>query len=254
MTAVTLSELLIEAPARRHFAQLYRDLDPLGRAVSTFIETGLQRGNALLVTATSTNTDVILGTLKNSGVDPLACRRTGQLTVIDADAMLGRFMRGDLPDWNDFRSAMGAVLEEVQHFGGAAIRAFGEMVNLLWRDGLVPAAIQLEKYLNALSEEFSLSRYCAYLLDSKEREPSALHDVCCEHSDVILTETGQLGSVPELQNEPALQDMSDEIRTDPIGVAVGKLVPMTRTAEGESECKETMLWLMRDEPVGRLEG
>ena len=60
MTSALVSALLIEAPVNRHFAQLHRDPQALTDAVSLFLETGLRRGNSVVVVATSEHIDLFL--------------------------------------------------------------------------------------------------------------------------------------------------------------------------------------------------
>ena len=51
MSSPPVSELLIEAPANRHFAQLHSDPEALTEAVTLYLRTGLGRGNGVVVIA-----------------------------------------------------------------------------------------------------------------------------------------------------------------------------------------------------------
>ena len=51
MTSSNSTTLLMDAPAGRHFAQLHKDPHVLADAVGIFVETGLVRGEAVLVVA-----------------------------------------------------------------------------------------------------------------------------------------------------------------------------------------------------------
>ena len=159
------STLLIEAPVNRHFAQLHRTTQGLTEAVGLFVETGLRRGNGVVSVATPAHTELLLQRLAQNGLDPEEFRRSGQLEILDAEAVLSRFMHGEKPDWTDFRLTVGTVLESVQAFGRNITRAYGEMVNLLWQQGKAEAAIRLEEYWNELARLYPFSLFCSYMLD-----------------------------------------------------------------------------------------
>lgn len=97
--------------------------------------------------------------------------RWGQLTLIDADQLLSRFMRNDLPDPALFRTVVGDVIEKARTGGRhPEVRVYGEMVNLLWRWNLA-AATRLEELWNEVIQAHSVSLFCAYSLD--KRDPDA---------------------------------------------------------------------------------
>ena len=56
MSSPLVSALLIEAPVNRHFAQLHRDPQALTDAVTLYLETGLRRGNGVVVFASPAHT------------------------------------------------------------------------------------------------------------------------------------------------------------------------------------------------------
>jgi len=76
------------------------------------------------------------------------------------------------------------------------MRAFGEMVDLLWRDGNPRAAIRLEELWAAAVEERSMSLLCTYRSDNF-REPgdsTGFANVCRTHTHVMPSESfSQLG-------------------------------------------------------------
>src|SRR6184192_1724232 len=117
MTSTLVSALLIEAPVNRHFAQLHRDPQALTDAVTLYLETGLRRGNGVVVIAAPVHTDAFLTRIRQHDLDPVRYLKSGQLELHDAELALRKFMRNDLPDWDDFRQAMGAIFERVRAFG-----------------------------------------------------------------------------------------------------------------------------------------
>ena len=71
--------------------------------------------------------------------------------------------------------------------GGRPVRAYGEMVALLWDDGLVNAAIQLEAMWNELGRAHSFSLFCGYPVGSVTRDGhlDAFAAVCRLHQEVV---------------------------------------------------------------------
>src|SRR5687768_15742518 len=130
-----VSALLIEAPVNRHFAQLHRDAHGLTDAVNLFLETGLRRGNSVVVIAVPNHMDRFLARMRESELDPGLYLKAGQLEIHDAEECLSRFMRHGMPDWEAFRRTIGGVMERVRVFGRGTTRAYGEMVNVLWQEG-----------------------------------------------------------------------------------------------------------------------
>lgn len=70
---------------------------------------------------------------------------------------------------------------------GGPVRAYGEMVALLWNQGLVTAAIELESLWNGLGRAEAFSLFCAYPLGSvvDPARSSALAEVCGKHAAVV---------------------------------------------------------------------
>src|SRR6267154_5393107 len=87
---------LIEAPANRHFAQLHRDPGALTAAVTLYLQTGLRRGNGVVVIASPEHTDLFLMRLREEDLDPGTFLKSGQLELHDAELTLRKFMRNDM--------------------------------------------------------------------------------------------------------------------------------------------------------------
>src|SRR5258706_3551805 len=150
MASPLVSALLIEAPANRHFAQLHSDPRAITEAVPLYLQPGLRRGNGVVVIASPAHTELFLNRLREDDLDPGVFLKTGQLELHDAELTLRKFMRNDMPEWEDFRRAMASIFERVRAFGRGTTRAYGETVNLLWQEGKQEAAIRLEDFWTGL--------------------------------------------------------------------------------------------------------
>jgi hypothetical protein len=241
---IPISALLVDAPVGRHFAQLHRDTNELVASVSRFAEAGLRKNSGVLIIATPENIDAIMTSIGAAGIDGEKFRRTGQLAIYDAAATLERFMRAGMPQWAEFRKVIGAALEAAQAFGNGT-RAYGEMVNLLWRDGHPEAAIKLEEFWNELGKTYPFCLFCGYMLDSHEQAcyHGPLHEIGRTHSDVIST-----------NGDERFQHALDSACQDVFGIPLSQMLSLSGREEhpGESRLpggQRTMLWIMRHMPA-----
>jgi hypothetical protein len=239
----SISALLIDAPVGRHFAQLHRDAQERAESVSLYVETGLRHKNGVVVIVAPDSREQILARLRVAGLDAEACQRTGQFVLLDADATLRLFMVDGMPDWDRFRRAVGGVLARLQEFG-SSIRAYGEMVNLLWQRGSHKAAIQLEEYWNDLARLHPFALFCTYMMDSQSDATYAcpLHDIGRTHSDVIETE-----------DDARFHAAIDEAAREVFGLPTAQLIALRKGNWdlGTSRlppAQRLMLWIMRNMP------
>ena len=82
----------------------------------------------------------------------------GSLVFLDAQATLDRLLLNGQPDRELFNTVIGEALTGVQaRAGHTGIRAYGEMVGLLWKAGQREAAVRLEALWNGLLRSSSIS-------------------------------------------------------------------------------------------------
>jgi len=238
-----VNTLLIEAPANRHFAQLHRDPQALADAVSVYLETGLRRGNGVVVIASPKHTELFLGRLRADDLDPGAFLKSGQLELHDAELTLRKCMRNDMPDWDDFRRAMGAIFERVRAFGRGTTRAYEEMVSLLWKEGKQLAAIRFEEYWNELARLYPFAMFCTYMLDVHRDQAYAgpLEEIGRTHSEILAS-----------PDDDRFRVALDAASRDVFGVPLSEMVGFSRRRDsGEQRFpsgQRTMLWVKRNLP------
>jgi hypothetical protein len=192
------AELLDRAEPGEHVAQLYgADDQLLTRHVTRYFAEGLRRGDGLILIGTGAHSQAILRQLNQATTAAAEAMRDGRLVSLDAAETLSRFLREGHPDRALFESLIGGVIREVRaraHSG--KVRAFGEMVGLLWNAGNQPAAIRLEEYWNELmgGDEFSL--FCGYPIDlfGSEGEVEGLQAVLHNHTHLLAGSTTLLSS------------------------------------------------------------
>jgi PAS domain S-box-containing protein len=182
--------LLSQPALHSHLVQFYEDEDFLFETVGTFLAEGLRAGERLVVIATGPHREGFVRHLRDFDVDRALA--SGQLAFLDARETLATLMVDGQPDAGRFEEVIGGALKRASDgCEGARIRAYGEMVDLLWRDGARLAAIRLEELWNEASKAQSFSLLCAYVMANFYKEGDAAHffEVCRAHSHVIPAET-----------------------------------------------------------------
>ncbi|HSC03038.1 MAG TPA: MEDS domain-containing protein [Solirubrobacteraceae bacterium] len=169
-----------------HVVQFYDQDDELARAVGDYLSAAVRAGEVAIVIATDAHRQAFEAELSRAGVDTAHARREGSVVWLDAAETLSEFVRDGEVDPAGFRNAVASVMREATRTG-REIKAYGEMVALLWDAGHVLGAIELEKLWNGLAVELSFSLFCAYHIHSVagEEHADALHEVCRLHTAVV---------------------------------------------------------------------
>ena len=159
--------LLAEAGPRDHVVQLYQDQDFLNRAVCRFAAAALANGEGLILVPTTRHWNAFRPRLIAEGVDVEAVQRNGQLSVVDADELLPRFMHSAMPDAPVFLGLAADVIARARNGSRyPKVRWWGEMVNILWERGDVAASMNLEDLFDQLAHKHDIAIFCSFLMDN----------------------------------------------------------------------------------------
>jgi hypothetical protein len=174
-----------------HDVHFYRTDAHLVQAVVSFLSDGLRIGQPILIIATEPHRNAFAEGLRAKGVDPDQLL-SGRVAVwLDARETLSAFMEGSMPNRELFRATVGRVFERLldRRFY-LIVRAYGEMVDLLWKDGNAQGAIKLEQFWNELADEHKYSLLCGYSLDNFLHPAGAegFRRVCEHHTHALPLE------------------------------------------------------------------
>jgi hypothetical protein len=159
--------ILSHAGPRDHMVQLYQDQDFLNRAVCRFAGAALANGEGLILVPTIHHWNAFRPRLEAEGVDIKSAQDSGQLTVVDADELLPRFMQKTLPDGPMFLGLAGEIIAQTRGAGRfSKVRWWGEMVNVLWERGDIAASMNLEDLFDRVAEEQNIAIFCSFLMDN----------------------------------------------------------------------------------------
>jgi hypothetical protein len=172
-----------------HVVQFYGHDAELAERVSGYLLGALQGGGVAIVIATPEHRGEFEARLKQAGVDLAAARDDGTYLTLDAAGILREFMGDASPDRQTldraaFDRVIGTLIRQAAA-DGRPVRAYGELVALLWDDGLVNAAAQLEALWDQLNRRHPFSLFCGYRADSVTREIDAFAEVCRLHHAVV---------------------------------------------------------------------
>ena len=168
-----------------HIAQFYEHDGVLLDSLVGFIGGCLKAGEGAIVIATPEHLRVLEERLAASSVDVATARSQDQYITLEAEEALARFMVKQWPDDKLFSDFVTDLIERAR-VKGRHVRAFGEMVALLWARGDEAATIRLEYLWHQICESQKFSLFCAYPKTGFTEDPSkSIDQICAAHSRII---------------------------------------------------------------------
>ncbi len=173
--------------ARNHEVQFYSNEALFLAGLAVFVEGALEAGAAVIVIATELHRKSLLQRLQGHGVNTIAAIGQGRYVPLDAVELLSAFMESTGPNRNRFLSTFGPLICSAKIAAGVQnnrVLVFGEMVAVLWAEGRIEAAIEVEQLWNELAQTHLFHLRCAYpISQGLTGEPYA--SICAEHSVVL---------------------------------------------------------------------
>jgi signal transduction histidine kinase/ActR/RegA family two-component response regulator len=184
-------DVLAGCAAGAHVVQFYERNDHVDDAVARFVTAGLGAGDAVVVIATERTRRALVSHLASGGHGVEGAARDGRLALLDARDMLAAVMVRSTPDGERFEATVGAAIATAAAATPhGRVRAYGEMVDLLWRGGRADAAARLEELWNDLLRRRSFSLMCAYAMGHfySRRHGRRFQAICAAHTNVLPAE------------------------------------------------------------------
>ncbi len=171
--------------AGHHVVQFYGHDEELAERVAGYLLAALQRRGVAVVIATPEHASAFETRLRQAGVDLAAARDARAYLALDASETLSELMAGGRLDPAAFDRVIGGLIRRA---GGARgpVHAYGEMVALLWGDGLVSAVCQLEALWDDLIRRHPFSLFCGYRSGplTRDGDLDAFAEVCRLHQRI----------------------------------------------------------------------
>jgi hypothetical protein len=144
-----------------HLVQFYADHNRLLDTLERFIAAGLDSEEAVVVIATPPHLHALEARLQGRGIDLVTARNENRYLPFGAQDAMDRFMVDAWPDAGRFTAFLEATLARARG-QGREVRAFGEMVAVLWARGERDAALELERLWCDVCARGQLTLLCAY--------------------------------------------------------------------------------------------
>ena len=168
-----------------HAVKFYESPESLCHIVAEFLGEGLIERQPALAIATPEHREGILAGLRARHLDVDSLQAAGDLLLIDVAELLASFMVDGMPDAALFTSAATHAIETVRRGRkDVTIRAYGEMVDVLWKAGQDAAAIRVELLWNKLATTDDFDLLCGYSMGTFYKGAD-LNAIERQHSHVV---------------------------------------------------------------------
>lgn len=174
-----------EMSPSEHVVQIYGDDHVFLDALEGYVSGGIRAGECIIVIMTPEHREGLEARLSQSGFLLDAIRATDQYIALDAEETLAKFMVGEWPDEERFKGLIMGLLTRARS-KGRRVRAFGEMVAILWERGNNGATVQLEHMWHQFCEKEAFCLFCAYpRIGFTQDAEESIKEICDAHSKVF---------------------------------------------------------------------
>lgn len=178
-----------EIASCEHVLHLYNDESNFIDLLAGFAGDGINAGESVIVIATTEHLDELEKRLIAHGIHIDSLMLHNQYIPLDAKETLAKFMVNGWPEEHLFMHEVEKQVSRAKH-NNPRVRAFGEMVALLWKQGLHDATVELERLWNKYCATQELCLFCAYpencFTSVMDNSMNISYDhICSNHSRII---------------------------------------------------------------------
>jgi MEDS: MEthanogen/methylotroph, DcmR Sensory domain len=185
-----------EIATHDHVLQIYENEGVFLDTLTGFVSGGIDADDACIVIATDHHLTALEKRLKSYGVNIEALIDDNRYIPLNAEETLSIFMINGWPDEDLFNQTISTILMTARSRTNRRIRAFGEMVAILWAKGKNAATARLEHLWNKFCEKETLCLFCAYPKSVFTKDiTGSMNHICCAHSKLIGGSEKQLTEV-----------------------------------------------------------
>lgn len=179
-----------------HVLQIYENDGVFLDALTGFVGGGINAGDSCIVIATDNHLKALESRLESYGIHISSLISENRYIPLDAQETLSRFMINGWPDENLFNQTVSELLRRGRNHSDRGIRAFGEMVAILWAEGNNGATVRLEHLWNKFCQKETFCLFCAYPKSGFTEDISeSMNHICCAHAKMIGGSERQLTEV-----------------------------------------------------------
>jgi hypothetical protein len=186
-----------EIPPSEHLVQIYDNDRIFIETLASFVAAGLTADESVIVIATPQHQVRLDDQLRARGLSAEAARATNLLVSLEADEVLSQFMVEGWPNEQLFNLVVRGLLGRARGTSGRKVRAFGEMVALLWARGNEGAAVRLEFLWTQLCNTEKFPLFCAYpRVGFTGNRTETITQLCELHTKVVSGDRSPSGIAP----------------------------------------------------------
>src|SRR5687768_13397766 len=172
-----------------HVLQIYEDDKVFIDVLEGFVVDGFSSDESVVIIATPEHLKLLNQRLRAKGYDLFSLTLQDQYIPLDAELTLSQFMINGWPDENLFYHLLTNLLLRARK-RDRRVRAFGEMVAILWSKGYSGATVHLEHLWTRFCEAEQFGLFCAYPKSGFTDDPNeSLSKICNCHSKLISHQT-----------------------------------------------------------------
>ncbi len=176
----------VAMPTYNHMVQVCQNVTSQAEILTRYIKEGLLNNEGVIVIARPSLRRTVLSKLDALGFDSQTIKNQGQVRFFDAEFLLSNILIDGVIEEQAFQKLVGIPIQAAQSKFGK-VRAFGEMVDILWQRDLQDMAMQLEDLWEDLCTKQGLVFLCTYLLDNLDPNDydNALEKIYKHHTHLV---------------------------------------------------------------------
>lgn len=173
------------APAD-HLVQFYENDEVILNSLEGFVGSGFKTGDAVIIIAAAEHLAALNDRITSLGLDVQMLKDTNQYFPLDAHETLAKFMKDGWPDEKLFTQTVKDVITVARGKKGRRVRAYGEMVAILWGQGHHGATVHLESLWNKFCATEVFCLFCSYPKSGFTQDVNtSIEHICSTHSMMI---------------------------------------------------------------------
>jgi hypothetical protein len=174
-----------EIAPSEHLVQIYGEENVFLDALDGFVAGGLDANEGVIVIATARHLAALDERLIKHGFSLSIARSRDQYIPLDAAETMAKFMVNGSLDEERFQRLVNSLLLRARG-RERRVRAFGEMVALMWEQGMSGATVRLEHLWHSFCLKEGLSLFCAYPRSGfTQNADESIKEICDAHSRVV---------------------------------------------------------------------
>jgi hypothetical protein len=169
-----------------HLVQIYESDEVVLDSLEGFTSSGFDCGDSVIIIATKSHLDLLAEKLSLKGYNLDMLKATHQYIPLNAEEVLSKFMRKGWPDEILFMDVVKDLVILARGENSRNVRAYGEMVAILWEQGHSGATVHLEHLWNKFCDTEAFCLFCAYPKSGFTQDlNSSIDHICSTHTRII---------------------------------------------------------------------